>query len=233
MSPFFQKIPHFSFEKKLWKRGYRFVAGADEVGRGSWAGPVVAAAVVFDKDLIAQLSNNLPVQIDDSKKLNPKQREKAAVWIKKNALSWGIGKVPASTINRFGIVKATKMAFRRAIKETNKRVEAGKIDFLLVDAFYVPYTKGLRRKNQKAIIHGDAKSISIAAASIIAKVYRDKLMRKLGRKHKVYDWGRNKGYGTVKHQEAIKKYGLTRLHRKEFVRTGIGKKEKGVESPKE
>lgn len=91
------------------------------------------------------------------------------------------------------------------------------IDFLLIDAFYLPYTKGLRRKNQLAIIKGDQKSFSIAAASIIAKVYRDNLMVKLSRKYEKYGWRKNKGYGTKKHIQAIKKWGITRLHRKQFL----------------
>jgi ribonuclease HII len=208
--------PNFSYEKKLWRRGFRFVAGADEVGRGAFAGPIVAAAVVFPYDLQFPISDS-GIKIDDSKKLKAREREKGAEWIKKNALGWGIGEVSAAMINRLGIGKATKIAFRKAITDVTRRLSSS-VDFLLVDAFYVPYTKGLRRKNQKAIVHGDTKSASIAAASIIAKVYRDKLMRKLARKHRVYGWGRNKGYGTREHQEAIKKYGVTRLHRKQFIR---------------
>lgn len=110
-----------------------------------------------------------------------------------------------------GIGRATQMAMRQAITGLWP-----KPDFLLIDAFYIPYVKSLRRKNQKAIIHGDQKVFSIAAASIIAKVYRDKLMRKLAGRYKVYGWDRNKGYGTCEHREAIKKYGLTRFHRKVF-----------------
>lgn len=142
--------------------------------------------------------------------------------------------MPASLINRIGMAKATRKAFRRAISDARKRL-AGVIDFLLADAFFIPFVPGLptkRRKDekgrfrknpkgrQKAIIDGDQKSVSIAAASIIAKVYRDKLMLGLNKKsrYKKYGWGRNKGYGTKEHQLAIKKYGITRLHRKEFVK---------------
>ena len=108
------------------------------------------------------------------------------------------------------------MAFRRAIKNCGKR-----IDYLLVDAFYIPYVKGLRRKNQTPIVKGDTKSVSIAAASIIAKVYRDKLMRAISEdpKYKKYRWQENKGYGTLRHRKAIMKYGITKLHRKKFVET--------------
>lgn len=203
--------PDFLIEKNQWKKGFKAVAGADEVGRGCFAGPVVAGCVLFPPNIQYTKSHIL---INDSKKLKPRQREIAAKWIKENALSWGIGQASVAEINKLGMGKASKVAFRRAIVNCET-----KIDYLLIDAFYIPYVKGLRRKNQKAIIDGDEKSISIAAASIIAKVYRDKIMRALSNKYPKYEWGRNKGYGTRKHQQAIKKFGLTRLHRKVFVQT--------------
>jgi len=213
-------LPNFRFERKLWRKHYKFVAGVDEVGRGCFAGPVVAGCVVFLPQAGAP-----GVRIDDSKKLGPKQREIAEKWIKENALSWGIGEVGAGKINKYGMAKAAKMAFRNAI--SGARHKLGRpIDFLLADAFFIPYVPGLparRKKRQLAIVNGDEKSISIAAASIMAKVYREKLMLKLSKKPKYrkYGWGRNKGYGTCKHQAAIKKYGLTRQHRKVFVETWI------------
>lgn len=215
-------LPDFSCEKKVWKRGFRIVAGTDEVGRGSWAGALVAAAVVWprlDESNFNKTNKSVTqetveqIGINDSKKLRPRQREKFAKFIKENCLAWGIGEVPVAAINRLGMAKATKMAFRRALAASNS-----KIDFLLVDAFYVPYARGIKRKNQLAIVKGDEKSISIAAASIIAKVYRDRLMRKLAQKHPEYKWAKNKGYGTREHQDAILKCGLTRLHRRAFVR---------------
>jgi ribonuclease HII len=158
------------------------------------------------------------VKINDSKKLTPRQREIADSWIRQNAIAWGVGEASASLINRMGMAKATRVAFRRAISKVQKKVP---IDFLLIDAFYIPWVKGLRRKNQKAITHGDEKSLTIAAASIVAKVYRDKLMRSLSRnpRYRKYHWGRNKGYGTKIHQRAIVKLGLTRYHRKAFIET--------------
>jgi len=206
--------PNFYFEKKYWKQGFKLVAGADEVGRGSFAGPVVAACVVYLPEISKpkfQLPNR--IRINDSKKLTPKQRKEAEVWIKDNALSWGIGETSASLINRIGMGKATKIAFRRAIKATRS-----KLDFLLIDAFFIPYVRGLRRKNQKAIVNGDEKSFTIASASIIAKVYRDNLMIGLSEKYPNFGWERNKGYGTLEHRRAIKKYGPTRLHRKDFIK---------------
>jgi len=205
-----QLQPNFSFEKALWKKGYKFIAGVDEVGRGCFAGPVVAGCVVFSHKPY-KLGN---IRVDDSKKLSLKQRREASFWIKENALVWGIGEASVSLINRIGMGKATKVAFRRAIKAVNK-----KLDFLLIDAFYIPYVRGLKRKNQKAIVDGDEKSLTIAAASIIAKIYRDSLMKKLSSKHPKYGWTRNKGYGTKEHLGALRKYGLTRHHRKQFVAT--------------
>jgi len=231
--------PNFLFEHRFWRLGYKFIAGVDEVGRGCFAGPVVAGCVIFDRRRVTRVGEphgrgpelvsrrkgrgaderqDPPVKINDSKRLSPKQREVADKWIRKNARAFGIGQASVSQINRFGIKKATEIAFRKAIKDCE--VE---IDHLLIDAFYIPYVKGLRRKNQKAIIKGDTKSISIAAASIIAKVYRDKLMTSLSKlsRYKKYGWERNKGYGTREHQKAIKRYGVTKLHRKQFVRQYI------------
>ncbi len=204
----------FSFEKTLWNKHNRYVAGVDEVGRGCFAGPVVAGCVVFSSNLAIPDS----ITIDDSKRLSANRRKTAEKWIKENAVACEIGQASASLINRIGMGKATKVAFRRAITQVQHKI---RINFLLIDAFYIPWVKGLRRKNQKAIIDGDQKSVSIAAASIIAKVYRDKLMQKISRnpKYKKYDWGKNKGYGTKTHQKAILKLGLTRYHRRAFVQT--------------
>ncbi|MBI2590897.1 MAG: ribonuclease HII [Candidatus Blackburnbacteria bacterium] len=224
----YKALPGFSYEKKVWRKGFRFVAGADEVGRGALAGPLVAGAVVFPSSRVmweisrCELLGMTEVTINDSKKLSARQREKAAEWIKKNAVAWGIGEVSVTFINKHGIVKATRKAFRKSLKMLNAKLQmlnGDKADYLLVDAFYVPYAKGLRRKNQLAIIKGDEKSISIAAASIIAKVYRDQLMSKLARGPLAkYRWDENKGYGTSSHREAIREHGITRLHRKMFVR---------------
>ncbi|QQG42272.1 MAG: ribonuclease HII [Candidatus Woesebacteria bacterium] len=263
------ELPDFSFEKKAWKRGFKTVAGVDEVGRGCFAGPVVAGCAVFNKRmssaaLKSKYANN-QIIINDSKRLSPKQREIADKWIRENALAVGIGQASVAQINKFGTKKASEIAFRLAIKVASKNLEDREakrdnevrkmksearklkihnskfifpiqtsnfshqtsIDYLLIDAFYIPYVKGLRRRNQKAIVKGDTKSISIAAASIIAKVYRDSLMTKLSNnsKFRIYKWGKNKGYGTKEHQKAIKKHGMTKLHRKAFVNTWSSKLE--------
>jgi len=237
-----KKLPDFRFEKKRWKEGFANVAGIDEVGRGCFAGPIVTGCVIFDKNTIstfkgASFKGYGEITINDSKQLTPKQRERADKWIRENALAWGIGEVSAQKINSIGMAKTAKICFRIAISEARKRL--GKpIDFLLADAFFISYVPGLparRRKDKKgrfykrisgrqqAIIKGDTKSLSIAAASIIAKVYRDKLMVKLSKdpKYRKYGWGRNKGYGTREHQAAIRKYGVTTQHRKLWIETWL------------
>lgn len=210
------KLPDLSFENKAWKKDFRTVAGVDEVGRGCFAGPVVAGCVAFSPNSRYDTLESKKIFINDSKKVTPKRREVASYWIKKHALCYGIGWANVGEINRYGIKKASEIAFRRAIKNCGSR-----IDYLLIDAFYIPHVKNLRRKNQKPITKGDTKSFSIAAASIIAKVYRDRLMKRLSEKQRYayYKWDRNKGYGTLQHRKAIKRHGVTRLHRKKFIQT--------------
>ena len=243
--------PTFYFEKRLWKEGFKYIAGCDEVGRGCFAGPVITGCVIFSPETIYTLqgASFKGVKVDDSKKLTLLQREKADKWIKENCISWGIGMGSVAEINKLGISKATFSAFRRAIKNVNEKL-VSRVEYLLIDAYYVPYirelrmpykTKRLRNRkilykgqqtfgwkkhrwenfsgNQLAIIKGDQKSFSIAAASIIAKVYRDNLMKSLSKKYKDYGWEENKGYGTKKHCEAIKKYNISKHHRKSFVET--------------
>lgn len=195
-------LPTLDLEKKLWKRGYRYVCGLDEVGRGSFAGPVVVGAVVFSP------SCSLPEGIADSKLLKPRKREQLAQDIKKCATSWSVAKVGVAMINKVGIGKATQMALRKVVRHLEVRP-----DFVLMDAFYIRH---LNKKRQQPVKDGDKICTSIAAASIIAKVYRDKLMKRLHKKYPQYDFGKHKGYGTRLHQEAIKKYGLCKVHRMSF-----------------
>jgi ribonuclease HII len=195
-------LPNFKEEQQLWKKGYAYIAGVDEVGRGCFAGPVVTAAVILPQTFSSKKA------VNDSKKLSAKVREELAEVIKQQAIAFSIAEISVSIINKLGIGKATQQAFRSSIKQLTK-----KPDFILIDAFYI---KHISKRIQKPIIHGDALSISIAAASIIAKVYRDKLMQKLHNKYEAYDFFTNKGYGTKKHQEAIRKHGLSKLHRTSF-----------------
>jgi len=212
------KKPSFKEEIKIWKKGCEFVIGVDEVGRGSFAGPVVAGAVVFKKG--SNFKDGLLSEINDSKLLNPKKRGQLAKEIKKEAILYAVSVVGVSKINKLGIGRTTKIAIRKVIKTILLRIiESSNYKpsiFVLADGFHIKYIRGIGLINQKAIIKGDRKSISIAAASIIAKVYRDKLMRKLNRKYPGYGFAKNKGYGTKLHQAAIKNYGLTEIHRTSF-----------------
>ena len=223
------KLPNLRYEKEIWNKGFNCICGIDEVGRGAWAGPVVAAAVILPKDFrsriwSAPLSNvagtfDVPpagqdpgssrLEIRDSKQLLPHQREKLDKLIRKTCTSYAISEISVSTINREGIVKATQRAFRKCLRKIKPRP-----DFVLIDAFYI---RNLAKKNQKPIIKGDQKSVSIAAASIIAKVYRDKLMVELQEKDGRYRFDLHKGYGTKIHQEALRKHGLSKHHRLAFV----------------
>lgn len=197
-----KQLPSFEFEKQLWQQGKNFIAGVDEVGRGAFAGPVVAAAVILPPDFSA--TN----EIDDSKRLSPKKREKLAKIIKQFAVSYSIAEISVKHINAKGVGKASQMAFRKAVRGLTSPP-----DFILIDAFYIQH---LKRKYQRPIIHGDTISISIAAASIIAKVYRDALMEQLSKQFVHYAFAANKGYGTEEHQTAIKQHGLCGAHRTSF-----------------
>lgn len=189
-------------ETSLWSQGYQLVCGVDEVGRGCFAGPVVAGAVVFSS------ASKVPQGIADSKLLKPKIREELAIKIKQNAISWSIGEVSVCEINRLGIGKATQLAFLKAVQ--GLEVDPS---FILIDAFYID---NLDKDRQKAVKNGDKLCSSIAAASIIAKVYRDNLMVKLNEDYPQYGFSKHKGYGTKVHQEAIRKHGLSDLHRTSF-----------------
>lgn len=195
-------LPTLKIEQNLWRQGKKYVCGLDEVGRGSFAGPVVVGAVIFPQEVL------LPDGLADSKLLKPLQRKLQAVRIKEQALDWTVAEINVSVINKFGIGKATHMAFRKAIKSL--RI---KPDFILIDAFYIRH---LNKKKQLAVKEGDKVCASIAAASIIAKVHRDKLMKKLHLKYPVYGFGKHKGYGTKLHQQSIKKNGICRIHRTSF-----------------
>ncbi|MCR5309896.1 MAG: ribonuclease HII [Lachnospiraceae bacterium] len=189
---------------KVYERQYEslgFVCGIDEVGRGPLAGPVVAGAVVLPKDCKI-------LYLNDSKKLSEKKREELYEVIKEGAVSVGIGIVGPEIIEEINILNATYEAMRRAVAELTVVP-----DVLLNDAVTIP---GLPMK-QVPIIKGDAKSVSIAAASIMAKVTRDRMMEEYAKIYPEYDFASNKGYGTAKHMEALRKYGLTPIHRKSFI----------------
>lgn len=193
--------PSFREEKILWNKGLDSIVGLDEVGRGAFAGPVVAAAVILPQDFKIN-------GINDSKILSPLKREILSEYILKYAIDYYISEVEVNYININGIGKSTDKAFLKCLNRINT-----KYDFVLIDGYPL---KDFDRNVQKGIIHGDALCVSISAASIIAKVYRDNLMIKLHKKYPEYNFSKNKGYGTKFHQYAIKKYGLSDVHRKSF-----------------
>jgi len=189
-----------SFERNARERGYGNIAGIDEAGRGPLAGPVVAAAVILPPDYEH-------AEIRDSKKLSPRQRERLSTVIQREAVSIGIGVIEAPVIDAVNILQATLAAMKEAVLGLFPPP-----DYLLIDGLYrisltVP---------QEAIVRGDARSVSIAAASIVAKVSRDRIMEMYHRQFPQYNFLRNKGYGTPEHREAIMKYGRCKIHRHSF-----------------
>ena len=178
----------------------RIVAGVDEVGRGSLIGPVYAAAVILNKSINKKL-------LKDSKSLTKTKREVLSRYIKKNSI-WAIGKSSVKEIEKINILQASLLAMKRAIKKLKK-----KPTLILVDGNKLPEIKNY---SLRSIIKGDQKIPSISAASIIAKVTRDKVITNLGKKFKDYHWDQNYGYGTKQHLKAIKNLGITSHHRKTF-----------------
>ena len=178
----------------------KIIAGVDEVGRGSLIGPVYAAAVILNNSIDKK-------KIKDSKKLSKIKRENLEKYIKKNSY-WSIGSASLIEIEKLNILNASLLAMKRAIKKLKK-----KPTLVLVDGNKLPEIKNYKLKS---IIKGDQKISEISAASIIAKVSRDRLITNLSKKFKKYIWSKNVGYGTRDHIDAIKKYGVTKLHRKSF-----------------
>jgi ribonuclease HII len=191
----------FSFDKKFYDKGLQFIAGIDEAGRGPLAGPVAAAAVILPKDIIIS-------GLNDSKQLPEKKREQLFGIIKEKALSYAIELVDNNIIDRINILQATFMAMSKAVSKLQH-----KPDLCLVDGNHkIPNLKF----NQEALISGDAKSACIATASILAKVTRDRLMLEYAKLYPAYEFEKHKGYGTKKHIEALKRYGVCPIHRTTF-----------------
>ena len=192
----------FSLEKEYINKGYAFVAGVDEAGRGPLAGDVYAACVILDE-------NNLPEGLDDSKKLTQKKRETLFDEIKEKAVCFSIGTASVSEIDEINILQATFLAMKRAVQGMKI-----KPSLLLIDGNREPKT-GI---TEITVIKGDAKSKSIAAASILAKVARDRYMLELSEKYPEYAFEKHKGYGTKLHYEKIKRFGISEIHRKSFLK---------------
>ena len=203
-------------EEEIYSKGASSIAGIDEAGRGPLAGPVVVACVVMPRDSMIE-------GVNDSKKVSEKKREKLYEEIINEAIGYGVGIISQERIDNINILNATKEGLTTAIKEMEKDLKEKnrgfeKPDIILVDALtkintdHIPY---------ESIIKGDAKSYSIAAASIIAKVTRDRIMRQWDEVYPVYGFAKHKGYGTAAHIQAIKEYGLCPLHRRSFVKNFI------------
>ncbi|BAE84378.1 MULTISPECIES: ribonuclease HII [Desulfitobacterium] len=187
-------------EKQLWLNGYLHIAGIDEAGRGPLAGPVVAATCILPAKF------NLP-GLNDSKKLTESKREKLFQQIKEQAIGYAVGSAEPAEIDGLNILQATKLAMKRAVEGLKVRPH-----FLLIDALELPSLK----IPQKGIIDGDALSASIAAASILAKVSRDHLMGELDKLYPEYGFAKNKGYGTREHLMALRRCGVSPIHRRSF-----------------
>lgn len=193
-------------DKEFFDMGIKYLAGIDEAGRGPLAGPVVVACVIMPQDSMIE-------GINDSKKISESKREKLYEIITKEAISYGVGIIYQEEIDEINILQATKKGLHEAIKSMEI-----KPNVILVDALTGIDTMGI---SYKSIIKGDAKSYSIGAASIVAKVTRDRIMREWDKVYPEYGFAGHKGYGTAKHIAAIKKYGLTPIHRKTFCKNFI------------
>lgn len=188
-------------DEEFFKKGVKYVAGIDEAGRGPLAGPVVVACVIMPEDSMLE-------GVNDSKKISEKKREVLYEKITEEAISYGVGIINQEEIDELNILRATKKALTMALKEMETKPNVILVDALTgIDTLGIPY---------KSIIKGDANSYSIAAASIIAKVTRDRIMREWDKVYPEYGFAGHKGYGTAKHIAAIKEYGLCPLHRRTF-----------------
>lgn len=196
--------PSFKEENYYWNFGIDYVFGLDEVGRGAFAGPIVAAGVIYKPNFKADFLE----KVNDSKLLKPKIREELSLLIKDNSI-WSIQEVDLDLINKFGIGRANYEVLTKVFLDLISKIKTENY-FAIIDGF------DLKIKKQKGIIRGDSISLSIASASIIAKVYRDKIMQELSLLYPNYNLIKNKGYGTKEHRDAIKKFGLCEIHRSSF-----------------
>lgn len=200
------------FDNSYISRKVKLLAGVDEAGRGPIAGPVVAAAVIFDKKTFHS-------KINDSKKLKETTREELFYWIIENCISYGIGIIDHEEIDKINILQASLKAMRIAVEQLNPKPH-----ICLIDG-----NKSFNSKiKTKTVVKGDAKSFSIAAASIIAKVTRDRIMKDLSKIYPQYYWDQNKGYATRAHIKAVKVNGISELHRKTFLSRILNEEKQGI-----
>ncbi|MBQ1244823.1 MAG: ribonuclease HII [Clostridia bacterium] len=195
-------MPDFEYEKLYKAQGYEFVCGIDEAGRGPLSGPVVAAACILPLDLI------IP-ELNDSKKITEKKREKLFDVIKESAISYGIGMASPTEIDELNILNATMLAMHRALEALEVKADFALIDGNVARGFSIP---------TKTIIKGDSISASISAASILAKVTRDRICLEDAEKYPEYNFAKHKGYSTKEHMDAVRKYGPCEIHRKSFLK---------------
>ena len=196
-------MPDYAYELTAKEKGFSFVCGVDEAGRGPLAGPVCAAAVILTKNTVIE-------GLNDSKKLSEKKRESLFDVIKEKAVAWSVAFASVEEIEEFNILNATFIAMNRAIDGLST-----KADFALIDGNRVP--KDIKIPCE-TVIKGDSKSMSIAAASVLAKVTRDRLMLELDEKYPLYEFKKHKGYGTALHMDLIRKYGPSECHRPSFLK---------------
>ena len=189
-------------ETELHNKGYKYIAGVDEAGRGPLAGPVVAAAVILPEDF------DVP-GVDDSKKLSEKRREELFDIITERAVAYGIGMADHSIIDEINILQATKLAMKEAISSLQQQPDYILFDAMRIDDLEIP---------QESVIKGDAKVLAVAAASIVAKVTRDRMMAEYSAEYPGYAFEKNKGYGTKAHYEGLRAYGMCPIHRRTFLR---------------
>lgn len=195
-------MPDYSYEKAALAKGYKCVCGVDEAGRGPLAGPVCAAAVILPPDLVIE-------GLDDSKKLTEKKRETLYDVITEKSVAYGIAFGSVEEIEKVNILGATYIAMCRAVEKLED-----KADYVLIDGNRFP---PMLSNNGECIVKGDSKSMSVAAASILAKVTRDRLLKEYAEKYPQYGFEKHKGYGTRAHIEAIRKFGVTDIHRPSFL----------------
>lgn len=196
--------PNFSFEAELWSAGFRYVAGVDEAGRGALAGPVSAGAILFPPDPALE---DVLAGVRDSKQMTPEEREAWAARLPGLALAYAVGFASAQEIDYFGIVPATCLAVDRALAGLQLPPQHILVDYMTLPACPLPQTP---------LVKGDSRSLSIAAASILAKTARDELLRQLDREYPGYGFARNKGYATAFHRDAIRRLGPSSIHRLTF-----------------
>jgi ribonuclease HII len=196
--------PDLSFEQALWKEGFIFVGGIDEAGRGAWAGPVAAAVVVLPPD--TGLAGVL-MGVRDSKQMTPAQRAHWAIEIKSAAAAWGVGMASHQEIDALGIVNATRLAAARSLVQLSGQPQHLLVDFLALPGIHLPQT---------ALVKGDARSLSIACASVLAKTARDALLAEVDKCYPGYGFEQHKGYGTAFHRSALARLGPCAIHRLSF-----------------